>query len=1235
MSDKDSIDADHLRKAKVLAARKKLKKFQSKKLDQHPQDDTESCSSKTSHEEPKAGADGILFSNHGSPLTKRSGSLSLDMHSNTPTSLTAQSIAVTSPPPPPRAKPSVIMPSPPPVFQNLVSSPPSQSARSSSPASPASSPLSLPLSPPAARAIPPLNHGNSSLHSTLPASQQPVQLLQNKIDILQQEKAALTSHSEQLRLQVDNLNAQFDDMKNQKDNSTQQRDALADKHRLLEQEYGEVKQQLLESNTTLRSQQEKVAELQAALVSAKDDMATLTKEQQTENDETQRLEQQHQDDNKLKWEELSTLMETQKTELEEMKASNEDFHTETTRLIDMVNDLEEELARTQADNYNKDCEIKSLSTQLYDMARGNHGSLVVDLEQKTQERDTLRQTIKNLEVDQRRLNSLDSEMDVLKEKLTAANKDLTTMKHQLDEKDNAIQELKSTLDNKHIDLTTHIDQLSQLQVDHDVIKEAADKWQQQTTDIQKLLDEKTNDHADLVAQHDDFETVISGLKQQLKQANTLSTTKDEQMNDLNVSIQQLEQQHDMMKQQLLDTKRLMDSNEYTIDQLRETIMKLEQIHIRLTHDLAVARDARETSSVDLHNMHQQYTVLEHTLDEKEALYQDLLKTKDDMARQLDQSQSTHQQHHDLMTERVERINQKIARIMAMYDKMEQTVAGVTAAAAAAQDNNTTAGQHTKAHVDKLMELESRSLEQQLYIGKLETDQQSFEEQRRFLEQQLTCVQDELDEKRELAEMFEDARASLVNQQTSLTSRLEDQQALVSTLNTQLQDRSDEIHQLQAKIETLASVPDNNNNDDGDSGVWERKHQDLEQQLKDQTMIHQTLAREKEQQEVALVETKQAMEQLQAHADGLEQQLTSERATSEATNDELRQQLATLSDNNKSSDDGNNVGLLLQQERNQRQEQVEILEKQLTELQDKVQEQQHIYDEKHQQWMAEQTKVISMTEDISRLQEQLQQKHQQQEPSDSDQGTTQQQQHNVDQLTTQLKEAQEQLAAKSKLVEELQAATTAAATTAATAIDDEEGSSENNNKHDSEHERALETEVKDLRSRLERQFDAFTTIRGELTTVRDRQLNVELEANKEKKDLIREREGLEHTIERLRNEYQEHLERMWAEHEVIRQHHEEDLTVGRDVLDAAQVKLMQNGLSPVSENGFEWVNSDSENDDDDNDGNNEDSDDGATSGNNNNNKTPSVGPLPPLRKPDFFEFLETPRCNGCQSEVIDI
>ncbi|ORZ15209.1 hypothetical protein BCR42DRAFT_492143 [Absidia repens] len=1198
MSDKESIDADHLRKAKVLAARKKLKKFQSKKLEQHPKADTESCSSKTSHDEPKAGADGILFSNHGSPLTKRSGSFSQDMHSKTPTSFTAQPIAVTSPPPPPRANPSVIMSSPPPVFQNLVSSPPPppppHSAHSPSLASPASDPLTSTLSPPTVHALPPPDHGNPSLHSIPPVSQEPFQLLQNKIDVLQQEKAGLASHSEQLRLQVSTLNAQFDDMKNQKDNSAQQYDALADKQRLLEQEYGEVKQQLLESNITRQSQQEKITELQSALVSAKDDMAALNKERQAENDETQRLEQQQQDDNKLKWEEMSALMDKQKKELDEMKASNEDFHTETTRLIDMVNDLEEELSRTLADNYTKDCEIKSLSTQLYDMARGNHGSLVVDLEQKTQERNTLRQTVKNLEVNQRRLNSLDSEMDVLKERLATANNALATMKHQLDEKDNAIQELHLTLDNKHTDLTTHVDQLSQLRLDHDVIKETADKWQQQTLDIQKLLDEKTNDHADLVAQHDGFETVISELKQQLKQANALSDTKDEQMNDLNISIQQLEQQHHMMKQQLLDTKQIMDGNEYTIDQLRETIMKLEKIHIKLTHDLAVARDARETSSVDLHNMHQQYTALEQTMDEKEALYQDLLKTKDDMARQLDQSQSTHQQHHDLMAERVERINQKVARIMAMYDKMEQTVAAVTAATAtatatatAAQDDNASTVQHTKAHMDKLMELESRSLEQQLYISKLETDQQSFEEQRQFLEQQLTSVQDELDEKRELAEMFEDARASLVTQQTSLTSRLEDQQALVSTLNTQLQDRSDEIHELQAKIDTL------------------------------------TL----DQQEAALVEIKQTMGRLQARANDLEQQLTSERAASEATNNDLRQQLITLSDNNKDDDNSNNNSdsLLSQQERSQRQEQVELLEKQLAELQDKVQEQQHLYDEKHQEWMAEQTKVTSMTEDISRLQEQLQQKNQQ-APDDSDQAATQQQQqHNVDQLTTQLKEAQEQLAAKSKLVEELRAA--------ASIGDEEKGSPENNDQHESEHERALETEVKDLRSRLERQFDAFTTIRGELTTVRDRQLNVELEASKEKKDLIREREGLEHTIERLRNEYQEHLERMWAQHEAIRQHHEEDLTVGRDALDAAQVKLMQNGLSPVSENGFEWVNSDSENDDD-NDGNNEDSDGDPTSSHN-NNKTPSVGPLPPLRKPEFFEFLETPRCNGCQSEVIDI
>ncbi|KAI9319922.1 hypothetical protein BX666DRAFT_1345670 [Dichotomocladium elegans] len=163
-------------------------------------------------------------------------------------------------------------------------------------------------------------------------------------------------------------------------------------------------------------------------------------------------------------------------------------------------------------------------------------------------------------------------------------------------------------------------------------------------------------------------------------------------------------------------------------------------------------------------------------------------------------------------------------------------------------------------------------------------------------------------------------------------------------------------------------------------------------------------------------------------------------------------------------------------------------------------------------------------------------------------------------------------------------------------------------------KSLEAEVEDYKSRLERQLDAFNTIRGELTAVRERQFQSEQRLEREKREL-------ETVVQRLQAEYKSHLDRLWKE----REDREDILDNGRTALDEAQMKLMMNGFSPVSETGFDWQNDESQ--------------DGAIDEElvaaHAPRRIPGVGKLPPRQKPAFFEFLETPRCSGCLSEVIDI
>ncbi|KAI8334206.1 hypothetical protein BC941DRAFT_432368 [Chlamydoabsidia padenii] len=1140
MVDQDPSD----RETKLLAARKKLKKFQSRKLANHDNSETQFSSSQ--EQPPLEGAVGVLFTNYDSPLVKSKSddiqnqpmdSHNLDLHNSQP------AVNISSPP------------------QAIVDT--HQTMLSPAQQLPATSP---------------------SQKSTTMDSQQ-----QNNTD-------AFSTLSQQLEQELVNLKAQVDQVHQQKVDSIHfLLQSLVGKHHMLELDY----HRLLEHNTTIQTHQSKVADMELALEIA----------------QNQPMDDHHQ------W---VALVDTLKKKMVELEASNLDFQAETTRLIDMVNDLEDTLAKTQADNYAKDCELGELQAAL------------------------------------------------------------------LEKNDAAFQ---------------------QAPLDHDT-----DKLEQQLVNLQQLLESKTRDHSELVMNKDDLQVVIKDLERKL---DTRHIKDDDNINTLVASAQYLEQQHTSMKQQLVEATRQVEDNEKTLLFLRDQIYLLEQdrdqLHQQL-HEcqeaLAIKGKALETSTANLEVLHQQYAELEQTVGEKESLYADLLEIKNSMEQQLvnvtSENDATSLEQQQAVLDKVTRIKHKIDRVTTLYDGIEQKAVDIDMLLTARQQerqckqsdwDNNIAAQHdqvlldldnkrteldtiqqllkvsesqAKSHADKLTDMESRALEHQLHISKLETDQHMSEEKGRFLEEQLKMVQDELDGQRQVVERLQEEKSRLEARLESSHNNLEAQQTLVDTLNTQLEDRAEKIEQLDAHIKRLESGMEN-----GDG--WQVKYQALDQQFKAQEKV----VMEKE---TVLDDMRATLVQLEAHATDLEQQLTLERANGTTTGDYHQ-----LSLNDKSTP--NNGDDLIQQ-----QDKINSLETQLTALQQQYVEQTQLYDEKvaansskyenmerllehtRHQWMMEQTKVANMTEEISQLRWQLQHQVKDQQTlqrrldetkqllANRDQNTEALQwqvtdmessvRYQVDQLNGQLKEAQEQLIEKSRLVDQLQQQLMAVNqnTSSPTITDVEHPSSDDQPKElsptitTSEHpsssdnqpkepsspsidppsidqpspdsESALEIEVKELRQRLERQFDAFTTIRGELTTVRDRHLNAELVAQKEKESLLQEKKEMELTIERLRTEYQEHLEHMWAQHQAMREHHEEDLTLGRDALDAAQVKLMQNGLSPVSENGFEWVNTDSEDDDNDNEKAPAD-------------KSPLVGQLPPLQKPAFFEFSETPRCSGCQTEVIEI
>jgi chromosome segregation ATPase len=1158
--------------------------------------------------------------------------------------------------------------------------------------------------------------------------------------------SSFSSLLSQLESELDQLARQFEQVDREKNNTVHHLlQSLAEKHYLLEQDYGVVNQRLLESIQAHGSQ---VDEMETSLKTARDEIATL-KDTDSQHGSTNYKDQ---------WEQAMALVDQQKQKMAELEASNSDFQVETTRLIDMVNDLEETLAKTQADNYTKDCELKALSGKAADGNNNNHGdgdgeaatadavardAILANLKQMTQERNTLAEKVKSLQV------QLQADQDRL-DTLGQAQIDLGVLKTQLEAKDGELRDLQATLATKETNAAAaYSETLSQLQLDHAAaLKDATGKLEQQLVDLQQQLESKTQDHSVLVITKGELESAIDGLKQQLDKTKGAMDVKDDGINTLEASLKQLEQQHDTTNHQLQEATRHVEENEKTLHLLRDQIQHLETDRDQLKQQLHESQeamiskdDALEQSTSRLVLLEEQYTSIQQTLGEKESLYADLLRSKTEVERQLQENDTSNQQ---LITDRIDRINQRIDQVTASYDGIEKKAIAFETNLKehelnwrtkqsdwdgksahhnqisrdlddkrmqldTLQQSLTDSKSQAKSHLDKLADMEARALEHQLYIGKLETEQHGFEEKAGFLEEQLTLVQDELEQQRTLAERLKETRVDLLDEKQRLETRLESshgnleaQQTLVDTLNTQLQSRSDKIELLEGKIKYLASSLEGNE--------WQQKYDALEQQLQEQTTAHQALEAEKNQQELALDDLKASMVKLQEHTKYLEHQLALERTTS-TTDSKNVQSTEALDDTEGGQQNGQHGSL----------------EAQLATLQQQLTEQTQLHDEKaaalvvandkygtidrmleqtRYHWMMEQTKVANMTEEISQLRWQLQQQVKDQQQlqrrldetkqllANRDQNTEALQwqvtdmessvRYQLDQLNGQLKEAQEQVVEKSKQVDQLQQQLAAATATShldrqppsnplSPTIDtitngDKEAHSSLSPSDPSppslidstltaeappppttdvstppssvpEREAALEAELKELRQRLERQFDAFSTIRGELTTVRDRQLNVELNAQKEKESLLQERKGLELTIERLRTEYQEHLERMWSQHQAMREHHEEDLSLGREALDSAQVKLMQNGLSPVSENGFEWVNSDSEDDDeeggkkgtedDDND------DDEVSKPLLPTDKSPLVGQLPPLQKPAFFEFMETPRCSGCQTDVIDI
>ncbi|KAI8343162.1 hypothetical protein BC941DRAFT_498255 [Chlamydoabsidia padenii] len=227
--------------------------------------------------------------------------------------------------------------------------------------------------------------------------------------------------------------------------------------------------------------------------------------------------------------------------IDQLQASNDDFHTEITRMIDMVSDLEESLASTQAADYTKACEIKSLQIAIHDLATTNTTKGLMDtLDLVTQERDGLRDKLQRMEIqarqDQIQLNSFkqkqqqpqqdtnrieaiqkdhEEEIKALKQQLAAALSSSETkeqglgvlmdsvqrlengrvkLEHQLTKKDQTIQRLEHSLHIKDKGLDTASLALAQLEQQYTAIKQTLNEKEALVTDLLEIKNSSSSSY---------------------------------------------------------------------------------------------------------------------------------------------------------------------------------------------------------------------------------------------------------------------------------------------------------------------------------------------------------------------------------------------------------------------------------------------------------------------------------------------------------------------------------------------------------------------------------------------------------------------------------------------------------------------------------------------------------------------------------------------------------------------
>ncbi|ORX58928.1 hypothetical protein DM01DRAFT_307417 [Hesseltinella vesiculosa] len=1006
-----------------------------------------------------------------------------------------------------------------------------------------------------------------------------------------------------------------------------------------------------------------------------------------------------------------------KQEIESLKTINDDYQVEITRLIDMVNDLEESVARTQADNYTKDRHIQTLSQQLMQASSGtpppppgspaaqrvnqqllqiveenqqlkvqfdrmqddyrelerahgrmtdkldDRGKQLNDLQVTSNEKeqqivalqalvgdkdaeltsllatkkteaqemqhmlDSMTQALSTVQLLESQYSNLRQSLDAAEQSLKDKDHAISTLQHNTDanleelahvkallnNKDNELAAMAATLDSNRLDVTAHAKDLETHQAviaDHErtvqdlretISKHARDLDTRQATitthehtvqDLRSTIDQQAQDIQRLTSSlaasgaelersqsehYQQLQEVIDGhastlgsLKQQLTAMQDKLAEKDSALQTLTDQHQTLVLKHEQAQASFDAHSSSMGRTTTELEALTGTVQRLEQERSNLQAQLIDKNSQMNEASEELARLEQQYTTVKATLDEKESAHADLLKNLSDMELRM-QAQADLQARINQLTDRVHGATDLLAQTENKVTSVQESVASLEQSGPSSMSAPSEEMAAQLVELDTLRDEKSAWLAGNQQLGELTLEVERLKAAQADFESTLTLKQDEVDEKQELVELLEEARANLVSELT--------------TLKTRVRELDD------ASSNTLSPTP--------------TSQPDASQDLIDQ------LQKEKLQYEATLQELQRTITELEATD-------ASQRTDANHQQDLHQAAKAELEDLRRQCDQ------LLQQSQHLREEKSSAVS---------------ASEEARHHWLTEQTKVVAMTEDLSQLRHQIQQHVATNQRLQQSLDETRQLLANRDQntealqwqvsdmessaatqvadLAEQLKDTQALLEDKTQLLDRIKQ-------------QQQQQGLADPEEHDKNerHRQTLDKENKDLQLRLERQLDAFNTIRGELTTVRERELATEQRLVKEKEGLTLENQRLLATVEQVRQEFQEHLNHMWQQHEAVRQHHEEDLSVGRSALDSAQVKLMQNGLSPVSENGFEWTNTDSE--DDDHGEHVHDAQPG-----NQGPQTPHVGRLPPLEKPGFIEFAQAPRCSGCVSEVIDI